>query len=413
MNFLYNITAHLAFFILRITALFNPKIKLFIRGRRTVFSKLSELSDNDKVIWFHTASLGEFEQARPIIEKVKTSYKTHKIVLTFFSPSGYEIQKEYPLADIVCYLPFDTRSNVRKFVNKLKPELAVFVKYEFWPNLLNALKKQSIPTILVSGIFRKKQLFFKSYGKWFRNSLQAINHFFVQNGESKTLLESIRFNNVTVSGDTRFDRVFEILQQDNRLAFVDTFKNGQYTVVAGSTWKEDEELLVHYINTKATQDEKFIIAPHAIHKRSIQKLKASINKDAVLFSEKEGKNLSDFQVFIVDTIGLLTKIYAYADVAYVGGGLATGLHNILEPATYGIPIVIGNKFEKFKEAVDLVAVKGVISIRNQSEFLAIFIKLKSEEKYRKKTGATNKKYILQNKGATDTIMNYINEKLNN
>lgn len=413
MNFLYNISAHITFFLLRAVALFNGKMKLFIKGRKVSFSKLSVFSKQDNVIWFHAASLGEFEQGRPLIEGVKKQYPTYKILITFFSPSGYEVQKEYELADVVCYLPFDTKKKVKKFVEVVQPKMGIFIKYEFWPNLLNELQAASIPTILISGIFRKNQFFFKWYGGWFRKSLKAFDHFFVQDEASKDLLESIAVKNVTVNGDTRFDRVYEILQQDNTLDFIETFKNEHYTVVAGSTWKEDEELLVNYINTEATVDEKFIIAPHNINEKAIQKIKDSIQKKTILFSEKQGEDLGAYQVLIVDTIGLLTKIYAYADTVYVGGGLAPdGVHNILEPATYGIPIVIGNIYDKFKEAVDLVALKGVISIRDQSSFSTIFIKLKSDAGFREQTGKINAAYVKKNVGATTQIMNYINKQLN-
>ncbi|QNM85432.1 3-deoxy-D-manno-octulosonic acid transferase [Polaribacter pectinis] len=410
MKFLYDFAIFLASLLLPIVAIFNKKITLFVDGRKETFSKIEALK-NEKVIWFHAASLGEFEQARPIIEDLKKKAKKYKILVTFFSPSGYEIRKNYNLADVICYLPLDSKSNARKFVKTVNPELAVFIKYEFWPNLLNELKNKKVPTILVSGILREKQLFFKSYGSFMRKSLEAFHHFFVQDLNSEKLLNSINFKNVTVAGDTRFDRVLEILEQDNALDFINQFKDDKYTVVAGSTWQEDEELLVNYINNKASEDEKFIIAPHNIKNDAILELQKSINKKTVLFSEKEGENLKDYQVFIIDTIGILTKIYAAADIAYVGGGLKTGLHNILEPATFGIPVVIGNKYEKFKEAVDLVKIGGCLSIKNQQEFTSTFINLKKDINFRNLTGIINKKYIEDNLGATKLIMNYIKTKL--
>ncbi len=411
MNPLYNLTAHITFYLLKIYGLFNPKMKLFIKGRKETFRKLSVLKKEDRVVWFHAASLGEFEQARPIIEEVKEKYPKHKIVVTFFSPSGYEIRKEYPLADVICYLPFDTRGRVKRFINLTHPELAIIIKYEFWPNLLHQLKQQSIPTILVSGIFRKDQNFFKSSGGWMRKALHTFNHFFVQDVSSKELLESIELENVTVSGDTRFDRVVKILEQDNQLDFIEEFKNNRYTVVAGSTWPEGEEFLVNYINDSS--GEKFIIAPHNMNAKAIEKLQASIQKTTVLFSEKEQKNLEEFDVFIIDTIGLLTKIYSYADAVYVGGAFKTGLHNILEPATFGVPVVIGTEYRKFKEAKDLVALKGCISVTNQQEFSSIFKQLKEDQAFRQGTGEINQQYIQENKGATKKIMNYINEQINN
>lgn len=410
MNYLYNLIVFLASILLPIIAVFNKKIKLFVDGRKDTFSKIATLK-NQEVIWFHVASLGEFEQARPIIEELKSSYSKYKILVTFFSPSGYEIRKNYDLADVICYLPLDSKSNAQQFIGKLQIKFAIFIKYEFWPNFLFELKRNEIPTLLVSGIFRENQLFFKSYGNFMSDALHAFHYFFLQDERSKKLLESIDFKNNTVVGDTRFDRVAKILQQDNSLDFISAFKDNQYTIVAGSTWKEDEELLINYINKSESSDEKFIIAPHNINKETIATLQKSINKKTVLFSEKKGKNLADFDVFIIDTIGILTKIYAAADVAYVGGGLKTGLHNILEPAIFGIPVVIGNKFDKFKEAVDLVTLKGCISISNQSEFSSIFTKLKNDKNFRIATGNINKKYIQEHLGATQKIMNYLKTRL--
>ena len=410
MKFVYNSIVFFASLLLPIVAIFNRKIKLFVDGRKQTFSKIAALK-NSKTIWFHAASLGEFEQAIPLIEVLKETHKEHTILVTFFSPSGYEIRKKYKMADAICYLPLDSPSNVKKFVEIVNPAIAIFVKYEFWPNLLNELKRKEISTILVSGIFRKKQLFFQKYGGFLREPLKAFQHFFVQDIRSKELLQSIHFENVTVAGDTRFDRVSKILEQENSLDFIREFKDDTYTLVAGSTWKEDEALLVNYINNEASENEKFIIAPHTIQQASIEALQKSIHKKTVLFSEKSNQDLKEYQVFIIDTIGLLTKIYAAADIAYVGGGLKTGLHNVLEPATFGIPVVIGNMYSKFKEAVDLVQLRGCISIQNQQELTAIFQKLYFEESYRKSTGDINKKYIQEHLGATQSIIKFINEKI--
>ena len=411
MKFLYNCIVFISALLLPIIGVFHKKIKLFIHGRSKTFSEISKLK-NFKTIWLHAASLGEFEQARPIIEDIKKNYPDYKILVTFFSPSGYEIRKNYNLADVICYLPLDSKSNARKFIKEVNPTLAIFIKYEFWPNLLNELKLKEVPTILVSGILRKKQLFFKSYGGFMRDSLKAFHHFFVQDENSKSLLSSINFDNVTVAGDTRFDRVSKILEQNNSLDFINEFKNDNYTIVAGSTWQEDEELLVDYINNKASENEKFIIAPHNIKQEPILELQKSIKKKTVLYSQlRHDLNLKEYQVFIVDTIGILTKIYATADVAYVGGRLKTGLHNILEPATFGIPVVIGNKYNKFKEAVDLVKIGGCISIKNKEEFSQTFINFKEEENFRKLTGVINKRYIKDNLGATKLIMNYLKTQL--
>ena len=412
MNFFYNLLVFVASILLSFIALFNKKIKLFVDGRKETFTKLSEFNKEDKIIWFHAASLGEFEQARPIIEELKYKYRDYKILVTFFSPSGYEIRKNYNLADVVCYLPLDSKSKAKKFIEQVNPTLAIFIKYEFWPNFLYELKRKEIPTILVSGILRENQIFFKFYGGFIKKSLEAFHHFFVQNNKSKELLESINFKKVTVAGDTRFDRVSKILELDNSLDFINQFKDNKYTIVAGSTWQEDEELLVNYINNNLSENEKFIIAPHNIKQKSILELQKLINKKTVLYSQpRHDLNLKEYQVFIIDTIGILTKIYAAADLAYVGGGLKTGLHNILEPATFGIPVVIGNKYDKFKEAVDLVKIGGCISIKNQQEFTDNLINLKEDKNFRNLTGIINKKYIEDNLGATKLIMNYLKDKI--
>ncbi|WP_435261497.1 3-deoxy-D-manno-octulosonic acid transferase [Tenacibaculum sp. nBUS_03] len=408
MNLVYNFSLYFAYFLLKIIALFNKKINLFIEGRKNSFSKLKTISKEDKVIWFHAASLGEFEQGRPIIEKIRKDYPDYKIILTFFSPSGYEIRKDYPLVDIVCYLPFDTRANMQRFIQQIHPKMSIIIKYEFWPNLLDQLKKQNVPTILISGIFRKKQLFFKWYGTFFKNKLQAFDHFFLQNKTSKNLLQSIGFQNITLNGDTRFDRVYTILKQDNTIEAIAKFKNNNYTLVAGSTWPEDEKLLVYYINNFAKKDEKFIIAPHTINPYSIGTLRKQLRKKTILFSESQGVDLEEFQILIIDNIGMLTKIYSYADVAYVGGGLATGLHNILEPATYGVPIVFGGKkYKNFQEAKDLLRQRSVTIVTDKEEICNTFVTIKTDFELRKTMGIGNQNYIKHNLGATEKIFHYL------
>jgi len=298
----------------------------------------------------------------------------------------------------------DTKKNAQKFIEMVHPDMAFFVKYEFWPNYLNELKKSNTPTYLVSGIFREKQIFFKWYGGFYRNALDTFNTFFVQNEASKNLLMQIGKSNVAVSGDTRFDRVAAILEKDNSLDFISQFKNDTLTIVIGSSWPKDENLLVDYIN-KTNHQVKFIIAPHNIKAEQIEHLKNSITKKTVLFSEKENKNLSDFDVFIIDTIGILTKIYSYADIAYVGGGFGhPGIHNILEPATFGVPIVIGLNFSHFAEAVDLVNLGGCISISDYDEMDATFENLISDDKFRSEKGKICSSFIENNKGATSIII---------
>lgn len=409
MYFLYNILILVAGFVLKIAALFNKKIKLFIDGRKQTFFELQQgISETDEVIWIHCASLGEFEQGRPIIEKLKLKFPTKKVVLTFFSPSGYEVRKNYEYADVVCYLPLDSAQNARKFLDIVHPQLAIFVKYEFWPNFLKELKKNNVETLLISGIFRKNQPFFNWYGAFMRKSLTTFAHFFVQDENSKQLLNNINFNNVTVSGDTRFDRVFEIIQQNNKLSFIEEFINDKYTVVAGSTWKEDETMLVDYINNKASENEKFIIAPHNINADDVADLKNSISKKVVLFSEMDTKNLSDYQVFIIDTVGILTKIYSYADLAYVGGGFTkTGVHNVLEPATFGIPIIIGPNYQKFNEAIDLVKNKACFVVDDSNGLSLHLGEFFHMNEMRTEAGKKAKKYVVDKTGATLKILNYI------
>ena len=398
MKFFYNITVFLADLLLRALALFNPKIKLFVEGRRETFARLNEaIRKEDRVIWFHCASLGEFEQGRPIIEAARSQFKERKILLTFFSPSGYEVRKNYAFADLIIYLPMDKKSEAKKFVAMAHPSLAVFIKYEFWPNILDELKKRQIPVILVSGIFRQDQSFFKFYGGWMRRTLHSFSHFFVQNESSKALLQEIDFNNVTVSGDTRFDRVFAISQQDNKLDFMEAFVGNQYTLVAGSTWPADEMLLVKYINDHAGQDEKYIIAPHNIDGKDIRELKDSIKKKTVLYSEKEPS--ANARVFIVDTIGLLNKIYSYADVAYVGGGFGkSGIHNVLEPAAFGCPLIIGPNYQKFQEARDLVEKGACEVIADQNSLRHCLDRLRSDATLRLKKGSTAKNYVQKTQG---------------
>ena len=409
MLFLYNLVVSIAGFFLKIVAFFSPKIKLFVEGRKNVFTVLEEkIAPTDKTIWFHSASLGEYEQGLPVIEKIKEKYPSHKIIVTFFSPSGYEVRKNNTVADVTIYLPLDTKSNAKKFLKLAHPELAFFIKYEFWLNYLKELENNKIPTYLISGIFRDNQMFFKWYGGFYRKALSAFTYFFVQNQKSKEKIETIGFKNVIVSGDTRFDRVAAILERDNTVDFIEKFKNNAPTIVIGSSWPKDEALLAEYIN-QAPSTVKFIIAPHNIKQDQISSLKSQITKATVLFSEKDNiTDLSKFNVFIIDTVGLLTKIYSYGTIAYVGGGFGNpGIHNILEPATFGIPIVIGPNYSNFAEAVELVKIGGCIVISNEAELKQSFDRLLLDEDYLKEKSQICKSYIQENKGATKSIMKIV------
>lgn len=408
MLFLYNLVISIAAFFLKIVALFSPKIKLFVDGRKNVFSILQEkIKPTDKTIWFHSASLGEYEQGLPVIEKIKEKYPSHKIIVTFFSPSGYEVRKNNTVADVTIYLPLDTKSNAKKFLKLAHPELAFFIKYEFWLNYLKELENSKTPTYLISGIFRDNQMFFKWYGGFYRKALKAFTFFFVQNEKSKEKIESIGFHNVIISGDTRFDRVAAILERDNTVDFIEKFKNSTPTIVIGSSWPKDETLIAEYIN-QAPTTVKFIFAPHNIKLDQIASLKAQLTKPTFLFSEKEGKNLSDYNVFIIDSVGLLTKIYSYATIAYVGGGFGNpGIHNILEPATFGIPILIGPNYSNFAEAVRLVNLGGCIVINNLEELKYNFDRLLTDQAFFEEKSQICKSYIQDNKGATNSIMKTI------
>ncbi len=379
-------------------------------GRKDVFDILNvKIQTTDKTIWFHCASLGEFEQGVPIIEAVREFLPNYKIVVSFFSPSGYEVKKKTSLADTTIYLPLDTRSNAKRLVTQIHPSLVFFVKYEFWPNYLLELKSRNIPTLLVSGLFRPDQVFFKPYGGFMRKVLKSFDHFFVQDLSSKECLEKILLKNSSINGDTRFDRVSHQIEMDNALAFMKNFKSDSLCIVCGSTWQEDDLVLLDYINS-APENVKFVIAPHKIDSSKIESFRKKITKRTVLYSEEKDKNLKEYSVLILDTIGLLTKVYSYADIAYVGGAMGTtGLHNILEPATFGVPIIIGKNFDDFPEAKRLERLAGLFPISNASECSRTLNKLVEDRSFRNKTGMIAGHYINSNTGATKKIMDYVSK----
>ncbi len=414
MNSVYNLLITLTAAFIRLGAFFNPKLKLFVNGRKDVFGTLQQkINPDDKIIWFHAASLGEFEQGLPVMESVKKEFSNYKILVTFFSPSGYDVKKNHKLPDYITYLPIDTKQNAKIFISIVNPSLAIFIKYEFWPNYLTVLKEKKIPVIAIAAIFRKSQVFFKFYGGFMRNALKKVEHFFVQDENSVKLLSSIGIENTMLSGDTRFDRVSEILDRDNYLDFIEEFKQDKLCIVAGSTWPEGEAALISYIN-EANEAVKFIIAPHTIKAEKIKKLQKQFTVKTVLFSEKHQENLKEAQVFIIDTIGILTKIYSYADIAYVGGGLGkTGLHNTLEPAVFGIPVIIGPHYRKFKEARELVDLGGILVIHNTEELKATLNHLIENKSNKLATGKINDDYIKKNKGARCHILQFIRILLDN
>ncbi|MFS4416406.1 3-deoxy-D-manno-octulosonic acid transferase [Maribacter sp. 2307ULW6-5] len=407
MIFLYNCLVGLSWNLLRLVAFFDPKIALFVRGRQQSFARLeAALEKNHPTIWVHAASLGEYEQGLPVMEALKKAHPSHKMVLTFFSPSGYEVRQGNAVADVTVYLPMDTKAKVAKFLDTVRPRLAIFIKYELWPNYLMGLKKRRVPTVLISALFKPEQIYFKPYGGFMRKALLGISHFFVQNEASKQLLAQRGFPNATVAGDTRMDRVAAILDRDNALPFMKTFKGDRPCLVAGSTWPADEAILVPYINANP-EGPVYVLAPHNIKKEDIAQLKASITLPTLLYSERSDANPADHKVLIMDTIGLLTKVYAYADFGYVGGGFGTGLHNTLEPAVFGIPIMVGPEYKGFFEAETLVAKGGIKSVGSTKEFADTMDALRSQKKMAATMGAVNAAYVQEQKGATRTIMEHV------
>ncbi len=409
MQFIYNIGIRFTGFILKIIAFFNTKIKLGVQGRQQSFQLLQQsLKPTDQTLWFHCASLGEYEQGLPVFEKLRAHYKTYKIILSFFSPSGYEIRKNSPIADVVIYLPIDTKTNADRFMKLVNPELSVFVKYDIWPNYLNTIKQNKRKAILISAAFRSNQIYFKSYGALFKKALFTFEHIFTQNKESKILLESIGYRDATVSGDTRFDRVSNQLKVNNTLDFIERFKNNKLCVVVGSSWPEDEALFLNFINNNKASDIKFIIAPHNIKPTQIKSFISKLNVPVILYSEKDAKQIEKYDVIVIDTIGLLTKIYNYADIAYVGGAMGnTGLHNTLEPAVFGAPIIIGPHHKKFPEAQAFIDNGGMFSITDQKQFDNTLKKLILDSDYRKISGSKNLEFVKKQSGAVIQILDYL------
>ena len=394
MNSLYNISIQLYVIAIRFAALFNAKAKLWVNGRKNIFQKIEEVTKGEQnIVWFHCASLGEFEQGKPIIEGYKQKYPSHKILLTFFSPSGFEIRKNTPLADFVSYLPADTKSNAKKFISIVKPIKVIFIKYEFWFNYMAELKKQNISFYSVSAIFRAEQAFFKY--KWWAEQLKNVTHFFVQDKNSAELLKSVGFKNTTISGDSRFDSVLSTTQNPKSFPLIKQFCKTKPTIIYGSTWLKDETLLSQFI--KENPQYNYIIAPHEMHHIShLQK-----QTGAQLFSTSNTKNINSNNVLIIDSIGILSSIYQYANIAYIGGGFSSGIHNILEAVAFGLPVIFGPNYQKFNEATELINQNGAISISNYKELNSAIDFFNTFDK----SIAIN--YIQENSGATTKILNSI------
>ncbi|WP_064197467.1 MULTISPECIES: 3-deoxy-D-manno-octulosonic acid transferase [Emticicia] len=427
LQILYNFSIYAYTFIINVLAPFNSKAKLWVDGRKNIFERLDSASLSNRssasvsnsfnesftersrgsLAWFHCASLGEFEQGRPVIEAFRAKYPAYKILVTFFSPSGYEIRKNYAGADFIFYLPADTPSNARKFIEIVQPSIVYFVKYEFWRNYLTELERKQIPAISFSTILRSNQLFFKPYGGFYREILKKFKHILVQNQESFDLLKSIDIEQITLAGDTRFDRVKQIVDAKKDIPIAERFKANRQVFMVGSAWQTDMEVLIPLMNSLQNDSNlTFVIAPHEIHREEINTWQKQIELKSICFSEvKDETQLNNYQVLIVDNIGMLSSLYQYADFAFIGGSFGKGLHNTLEAATFGMPIFFGNRaYHKFKEAVDLVRLGGAFAISSTEELAEILKDLRSNEVKKKESDKISQNYVLQNIGATEKVM---------
>lgn len=395
---------------IRLASLFDKKAKLWVAGRRDIFQQIkNKLADNNSpVAWFHASSLGEFEQCRPVIDAFKKQYPDYKIFVTFFSPSGYEVRKNYPNADYVFYLPLDTMFNARKFVDMVNPKMAFFVKYDFWFNYMAVLDKRNIPTILFSSIFRPSQYFFAWYGKWFCRRLNAFDHLFVQNKESEKLLKEHSISQCTIAGDTRFDQVMAIAANVKQFPEVMRFVGQSKVLLAGSTWEPDERLLKSFADTYSSSDIKFVIAPHEIHASRIDFLMKLFGNTCVKYSDIANiSDLKDYKVLIIDNIGMLSSLYQYAYVAYIGGGFGKGIHNILEALAFGKPVCFGPKYQKFQEAKDIVNLNGGWSVGDEKSLNKALTDLFDSDELYNKASDVCIHYVQDNKGTSDTIINMV------
>ena len=399
---MYTIIIYLYALAASIAALFNKKVRTMVVGQREAFQKLRNSFDHTQnYIWVHAASLGEFEQGRPLIERIRKEHPEYKVLLTFFSPSGYEVRKNYDGADIICYLPFDTPCNARKFLKLAPVKMAFFIKYEFWRNYIGALYKRGIPVYSVSSIFRKEQIFFRWYGKGYARCLHCITHFFVQNDTSVSLLRSIGVEQVTLTGDTRFDRVLDIRKQAKELPIVEAFAKGNRVLIAGSSWAPDEDIFIPYFNEQ--KNLKLVIAPHVVNDAHIAEIQSKLKRPSLRYSQATVENVAKADCLIIDCYGLLSSIYRYATVAYIGGGFGVGIHNVPEAAVYGCPVLFGPNNKRFKEAQDLIACEGAFEIKNATEFNRIINKLFTYDELLRSSGVAAGRYISSNAGARDLV----------
>ncbi|MGM0463338.1 MAG: 3-deoxy-D-manno-octulosonic acid transferase [Bacteroidota bacterium] len=404
MRYLYTAGIYLYNMLLHIAALFNGKAATMLRGRRETFRKLDScFREGDRVFWFHCSSLGEFEQGRPVMEKIKDEQPGIKILLSFYSPSGYSLRHNYDRADAVVYLPADTIRNARRFINMVRPERAIFIKYEFWFNYLYLLQKRNIPLYLISGIFRPSQPFFRWYGRYFLKRLKGFTRLFIQDSNSAAILESHNVNNYTVSGDTRFDRVMAVSRASEEIPLIEEFSSGSRVMVAGSSWPAEEEIIARYMNNNH-EGLKYIIAPHNVADSNIDRIEKLIELPGMRYSRLNRNAVpADIRVLIIDSIGILSSVYRYADIAVIGGGFGRGIHNILEAATWSVPVMFGPRHDKFKEALDLIARGGAVMFDSYETFSAAADRFLGDAGSRETAGRAARTYINDNLGASDKI----------
>lgn len=402
MHLLYNIGIYCYGAMVAIAALFSSKAAKRFRGSRCALRQLRQECDPEaRYVWFHAASLGEFEQGRPLIERLRRKHPEYKILLTFFSPSGYEVRRNYKSSDIVCYLPLDTPRNARRFVQIVHPEKAIFIKYEYWGNLLLALQAAKIPTYVVSAIYRPNQIFFRFYGNFFRRLLRCFSTIFVQDENSYKLLQRINIQNVVIAGDTRFDRVTDIANTAKPLTIVESFAQNAQVLIAGSSWPQDEELLIRFVN--ANKEHKMIIVPHEVTQEHVAHICAGLRRSYVRYTQTNSSESAGADCLIVDTVGLISSIYRYGQVAYIGGGFGAGIHNTLEAAVWGLPVIFGPNYQKFREAHELIACGGGYTVNTYRKLETVANALFFD----KEAGRHAAEYVEQHTGATDCIMSVI------
>jgi len=407
MKWLYNLGILAYYLLVRIVSIRNEKARKWIDGRKDIFKRLREtITPGERILWFHASSLGEFEQGRPVIESIRKLKPDYKILLTFFSPSGYELRKDYKYADYIFYLPLDTKKNASRFIDIVRPEKVFFIKYEFWYNYLTQLKEEGIPTYIFSALFRPSQIFFKPWGKWYLKAIATYEHIFVQNQESFDILHKFGFINVSVSGDTRLDRVGEIADAAPRLDKLEIFCGGQKAIIAGSTWKEDEDLFIAYLN-KCPSGQKFVIAPHEVNPQTLERVCSAIEKPYALYSTATPEELANAEVLIVDGYGYLVSVYRYGMLAYVGGGFTSGIHSTLEPAAFGLPVIFGPDYQKFQEAHDMLSLGAATCINNYEELEMQIDSYCSNPGKLLSDAAIAQAYVNKNRGASKEIVKYL------